>query len=643
MTMNGYVNRTPQPSAFSLGFWTTKTCGLWASSRAGRRESDEQPYREWVEKNLQVVTEDGQQAKLCYNPIQERLNEVYDEARSRGGPIHIICLKARRHGVSTWWQSRIFERISRTPNQAAMVLAHDDPGSRTLYDISRRFYLGFPADTSPGLPPTWNESGMLLRYRPPHYSQLSVQTAHGHAGSAATIHMLHVSEVAKWTDARTTMLSLQQAARLADVLIESTANGQSGRGEYFYRLWQRAEAGESDYIPLFFPWFFNPEYALDEDGPACARWLDTALDDEEVALQEAHGLTLGQMAWRRYTISDLCGGVVDDFRQEYPATSDEAFLRVEGQRVFAPISLYRGKYIEAQGRNLHSPPAYGRLEWIDGHGPVLDMTGRCVNRQALRVEFVESGAEDGPLRIWHAPERYGPMSLHAYMGAADIAKGVQGGDSNSVAILDRVAGRVVAAWHELCDAGVFGDYLARLALFFGAEVAVEMDGVGTTAITKMLQLVGPEYVWAHHKLVPGAFHSETDFGRWGWKAMNRFEAVTGLQAVVREGDYEDPDDLAWAEIMQVVREPSGAPALSGMDRAACRCILAHIHRMTPLPHDPGREVRYALDYSGRQLERELARGPSMAQRAVHSIAKGVNPRAIRLPRGPKSRKKNGEW
>jgi len=229
--------------------------------------------------------------------------------------------------------------------------------------------------------------------------------------------------------------------------------------------------------------------------------------------------------------------------------------------------------------------------------------GVCENRQALRVRFVDSPT--GALRVWWPPEhvirgtplpdtgvateeqmRRGwsteALSIdHHYAGAADIAKGVEGGDSNSAVILDRYYRRVVAEWHELCASVVFGEYLSMLALWYNAEIAVEMDGVGQEAITKMLQLVGGEYVWAYHKQTPGVQVAETEYGRWGWKAMDRRAAVTALEQVVLEGGWLDPSVEAWAEIMGIVRNASGFPLISGRDRTAARCILAHLDRMMP--------------------------------------------------------------
>ena len=41
------------------------------------------------------------------------------------------------------------------------------------------------------------------------------------------------------------------------IFIESTANGVSG---IFYDLWRGATEGKNGYVPVFIPWFTDPDY-----------------------------------------------------------------------------------------------------------------------------------------------------------------------------------------------------------------------------------------------------------------------------------------------------------------------------------------------------------------------------------------------
>jgi hypothetical protein len=45
-----------------------------------------------------------------------------------------------------------------------------------------------------------------------------------------------------------------------EIALESTGNGV---GNLFHGMWQDAIRGESEYIPVFIPWLWQPEYRLD--------------------------------------------------------------------------------------------------------------------------------------------------------------------------------------------------------------------------------------------------------------------------------------------------------------------------------------------------------------------------------------------
>ncbi len=72
--------------------------------------------------------------------------------------------------------------------------------------------------------------------------------------------MVHASEFAFWPgDKRETWIGVMQAVpaeRGTLVIIESTANGF----DEFHELWEAAVNGESDFVPMFFPWYELPEY-----------------------------------------------------------------------------------------------------------------------------------------------------------------------------------------------------------------------------------------------------------------------------------------------------------------------------------------------------------------------------------------------
>src|SRR5262245_48230078 len=144
---------------------------------------------------------------------------------------------------------------------------------------------------------------------------VSVATHEG-AGRSATAQLLHASEAAFWENPPAQMAALLQTVPDMDgteIIIESTANGYND----FHSLWRKAEAGESEFLPVFLPWSLDAGYARAVD-------TDFKMDSEESKLAELHKLTPQQIAWRRNKISQL--GSAEFFTQEYPLNSAEGYL-----------------------------------------------------------------------------------------------------------------------------------------------------------------------------------------------------------------------------------------------------------------------------------------------------------------------------
>ncbi len=95
-----------------------------------------------------------------------------------------------------------------------------------------------------------------------------------------------------------------------------------------------AESGESDFIPIFLPWYWMDKYHKEFKEPL-------VLSDEEQMLERIYGLTHTQLNWRRFKIAELSVGGSDGvkaFMQEYPLNAVEAF-QTSGDDSFLTPSL----------------------------------------------------------------------------------------------------------------------------------------------------------------------------------------------------------------------------------------------------------------------------------------------------------------
>jgi hypothetical protein len=226
-----------------------------------------------------------------------------------------IVLKARQLGITTWIAARFFIDTITRPGTLTVQVAHDQRSAEEIFRIVHRFLENLPERLRQGALVTSRANIGQLVF--PHLdSEYRVETAADpNAGRGLTIHNLHGSEVARWPrDAAGTLASLRAAVpRHGNIVLESTPNGAGG---CFYDEWQRAE--RTGYQPHFFPWWYEPGYAIDDVAPADDR-LPSAVDDvtqEEQSLIEQHHLSLAQIAFRREVRANFRGLARQEFAED---------------------------------------------------------------------------------------------------------------------------------------------------------------------------------------------------------------------------------------------------------------------------------------------------------------------------------------
>lgn len=270
-------------------------------------------FAHYAARCLSVRAKDGRIVRLVLNRAQAHLHQALEDQRGRTGRVRAFVLKGRQQGASTYIGGRFFHRVTHERGVSALVMAHDMESTRTLLEMSRRFYRLCPAAVRPE---KGRDNVRELEF-PRLDSGYRVATAGSRgAGRSQTVQLLHGSEAAFWPNAREHAAGVLQTVaggRGSEIVFESTANGAD---PFFHAGWEAAQAGESEYRAVFIPWFWQPEYV--REAPA-----DFAPDPEERELAELFGLGPGQLAWRRAKIAELGDRLL--FAQEYPCTPDEAF------------------------------------------------------------------------------------------------------------------------------------------------------------------------------------------------------------------------------------------------------------------------------------------------------------------------------
>jgi len=228
---------------------------------------------------LSVRDRDGIVRKFQANAVQQALDTRFGQKN--------IVLKARQMGITTWVAARFFLDVITRPGTLAVQVAHDASAAEQIFQIVHRFYRHLPQPIREGRLRTSRANRRQLVFKEID-SEFRVETASDlEAGRGLTIQRLHASEVGRWRNADEVLASLRAAvAPNGEVVLESTPQGTYGA---FYREWR--EAAQAGYVPHFFPWWMEPRYRSDA--------IVEELTEEEKFLKAQHGLTDGQIAYRR--------------------------------------------------------------------------------------------------------------------------------------------------------------------------------------------------------------------------------------------------------------------------------------------------------------------------------------------------------
>ena len=415
---------------------------------------------DYIENCLKIKTKSGTVVPFRLNDAQRKLYAVAKRQQDAGKPVRLIILKARQLGFSTLTEGLIFHACATRKNVNALIVAHREDATANLFRMSKLFYDELPAPVKPMLRAS-NAQEMVFENpsklrsereaRPGLRSRIRCATAGGRGiGRSDTLQCVHLSEYAFWPDGAdgkaSTLAGILQAVPSLPgtmVVIESTANGF----EDFKERWDAAVAGENDFEPVFFAWFENPDYSM----PVVPG---TEWTPEERDLKAAYRLTDEQLQWRRWCIANNCGGSLDMFRQEYPASPGEAFLH-------SGTGVFDNEQIVLRLERLPSPA--GRGEFTDG-------------------EWTES--ETGAITLYELPEEGVP-----YVLGGDTAG--EGSDYFTAIVIDNVTGRIVAKLRQKYSEPEYVRQINALGRFYNdALVAIETN-FSTYPVMKLQEMEYP--------------------------------------------------------------------------------------------------------------------------------------------------------
>lgn len=518
--------------------------------------------KDYIESCLKIKAKTGDIIPFKLNPAQEKMYRVAKKQQDAGKPVRIIIYKARQLGFSTMTEGLIFHGCATRKNRNALIVAHREDATANLFRMSKLFYDLLPGPIKPMLKAS-NAQELLFenpsksqkeRDRNPGLrSRIRCATAGGKGiGRSDTLHFVHISEFAFWPEGpdgkKSTLIGILQAVPALPgtmVIIESTPNGF----DEFKTQWDKAVAGESDFEPVFFAWYENPEYTM-EPVPG------TVWTDDELDMQERYGLTEGQLTWRRWCIANNCGGDVRIFQQEYPSNPEEGFLH-SGTGVFDNDLVIRTM------ETLTPPEMQGRFLW----------EGETETSPGWKEE------NPGSVKIYLKPEEGKP-----YVLAGDTAG--DGSDSFTAWVIDNTTGERVATLKQTYSEREYAQQIWSLGRYYNwALVGIETN-FSTYTVMKLDEWGYPnQYMREREDTITKQMKKS-----WGWRTdrITRPRIIANLEEVfaTRPRLFRDADLLK--EMLTFVYNEDHRPeAMVGehddMVMAAAICHAIRHQQSTTMP------------------------------------------------------------
>lgn len=490
--------------------------------------------KEYIEKFLKIRTKDGQLIPFKLNAPQLRMYEAIKTQAEKHKPIRLIVLKARQMGFSTLTESIVFKHCATKKNIVAGIVAHELSATNNLFEMFKRFYNNLPDVLKPEMLKS-NAKELVFNNKDSSGldSRIQLFTAESREGlgRSGTFNILHLSEYAFWKEQKTTLTALLQAVPDEEgsiVIIESTANGF----DEFKERWDKAVAGESEYIPIFCAWHELAEYT--KEPP-----IDFVLTPEEASIKSLYNLTDGQLYWRRTKIATTFNGDVEQFKQEYPASPEEAFIST-GDCVFNKSLIIERL---AELRNT-KPVKVGRFEYDKKH----------ISREVATISNIR-WVDDvrGDITIHSLPEASeGQKKPYAIGG--DTAG--EGSDFFTAKVIDNITQRCVATYRrQKIDDDLYADQMYCLGRYYN-DAIIGIETNFSVAPTNELERLGYKNLYIREQVDDISKKIVKKYG-FNTNRITRPQILANFKALFRESPDIECDKETLREMLTFVRGDDG--------------------------------------------------------------------------------------
>jgi hypothetical protein len=265
-------------------------------------------YKKFIEENFMILDREGQiPVPFRFNVVQQKYYDMMFVDEKAAYPnqegVREIILKARQQGFSSFILALFAVDFLTRPYSISICISHRKDSTELLFKKVRFYIESYLRKLAKMQGIKFDDEVMRQFFKSDNKGMIENATNHamfyigtagskvgGRGGSARNIHF---SEAAFYQDtelitAKEIIVATAQQVPQGRgmIFIESTANGE---GNFYHSEWVRAESHESSYKPRFFGW------------------------------QEFYSATWVEEKRREFPSDKL-------WKQEYPATAEEAFI-----------------------------------------------------------------------------------------------------------------------------------------------------------------------------------------------------------------------------------------------------------------------------------------------------------------------------
>lgn len=443
-----------------------------------------------------------------------------------GETLFIAFLKARQLGISTLVGGFQHWQVWRLTDIDCNMVGHEKPLVYAFIDRLRIFHEELPK--VPGIQRELRSNAAKARvpkdelYYSDNRSKITTVVAKSvEPRGRSAMHNL-LSEYAFYDDAATLLSALMpqlppvgsEARKQCSVIIETTPNGKND----FYKLWQLAKQGNSEWLAVFLPWFvLEDEYSL----PVPRGWKMSA-EQTATAKRLSHirkfidgrgYITPAQMHWYEQTLLTEAEGDQDRMDKEYPSDDETCFL-LQSRSIFKHEMRYlQATVVEAERsapgefrkRDLECKGKFvrGELNFPRFSNP-FGTTMPSLKDLRLRPEFKPTPR--GELIVWSPPQ-----VNHTYVIGMDSAAGIMDRDLSVACVVDVDTGRQVAELAGCISPEDFGDLGVALGWWYNCGVLYpEINSIGVVTMKRIKQVwqypqLGREEKWDEIGVKPNKY------------------------------------------------------------------------------------------------------------------------------------------